>query len=278
MPSPAFQFYNFPQPLPQPKMAGDWIKIEHTTPDKPEVFRMAAILKIDPDAVVGKLIRFWSWVDQQTLDGADLGVTDLTIDHVSRHPGFNVALREVGWLGARSGSLSIPNFDRHNGQTAKARGLAVKRKASQRERDSGVTREEVEIEKEKRQKSDPNPSAGAAETPKKNGASSRNTDPRHHEITSRWSASFVSIHGFDYAFQGRDAAALKRFLPAATVTTDEFFSVASAAWVRAAGDKFARQCKQAATIHGLCGAWNDIRAELARPTTADKPAFKPLMR
>jgi len=38
-------------------MAGDWIKLEHTTPDKPEVFAMADTLGIDPDAVTGKLCR-----------------------------------------------------------------------------------------------------------------------------------------------------------------------------------------------------------------------------
>ena len=41
-------------------MAGDWIKIEENTPDKPEVHKMASILGIDPDAVVGKLVRVWS--------------------------------------------------------------------------------------------------------------------------------------------------------------------------------------------------------------------------
>jgi len=40
-------------------MAGDWIKVEHWTPDKPEIFRLADELEIDPDAVVGKLVRLW---------------------------------------------------------------------------------------------------------------------------------------------------------------------------------------------------------------------------
>jgi hypothetical protein len=40
-------------------MAGDWIKIEISTPDKPEVAIIAECLKIDPDAVVGKLFRIW---------------------------------------------------------------------------------------------------------------------------------------------------------------------------------------------------------------------------
>ncbi len=40
-------------------MAGDWIKVQHVTPDKPEVWQIADRLDIDPDAVVGKLIRVW---------------------------------------------------------------------------------------------------------------------------------------------------------------------------------------------------------------------------
>lgn len=56
-------------------MAGDWIKFETTTPDKPEVDRIATVLDVDPDAVVGKLIRFWIWADQQALDGNAVSVT-----------------------------------------------------------------------------------------------------------------------------------------------------------------------------------------------------------
>jgi hypothetical protein len=57
-------------------MAGDWIKIEENTPDKPEVHKMASILGIDPDAVVGKLVRVWSWASQNC--NGD-GVTDVTV-------------------------------------------------------------------------------------------------------------------------------------------------------------------------------------------------------
>ena len=50
-------------------MAGDWIKFELTTMDKPEVCQIADVAGIDPDAVVGKLMRVWGWFDQQTEDG-----------------------------------------------------------------------------------------------------------------------------------------------------------------------------------------------------------------
>jgi hypothetical protein len=102
-------------------MAGDWIKLEHATPDKPEIVNMSSILKMDQDAVFGKCVRLWIWADQQTVDGNALSVTEPFIDRLTFCPGFAAALRHVGWLSGREGRLMIPNFDRHNGQTAKNR-------------------------------------------------------------------------------------------------------------------------------------------------------------
>lgn len=56
-------------------MASSWIKVEVITPDKPEIFQIAEILNIDPDAVLGKLVRIWAWADQQTIDGNAGSVT-----------------------------------------------------------------------------------------------------------------------------------------------------------------------------------------------------------
>lgn len=133
-------------------MAGDWIKFEHATPDKPEVVKLADILGIDQDAVVGKLVRLWIWADAQSVNGHGLSVTNAFIDRLVYCNGFAVGLVKVGWLEGRDGRLSIPNFDRHNGQSAKTRALASDRKRKQRkgdvtdesrnECDNDVTREE----------------------------------------------------------------------------------------------------------------------------------------
>ena len=108
-------------------MAGDWIKVEHVTPDKQEVIELARLLRIDQDAVVGKLLRIWIWADQHSVDGNDLSVTDQFIDRVTSRSGFADALRRVGWLSGPEGHLKLPNFDRHNGTTAKTRGLTNRR-------------------------------------------------------------------------------------------------------------------------------------------------------
>lgn len=133
-------------------MAGDWIKVEHVTPDKPEVVAMSETLGIDQDSVFGKLCRLWMWADQQSLNGHALSVTEMFLDRICCHVGFSSAMRKVGWLKGNNGSISFPNFDRHNGETAKARALATKRqqtKRSRSERDKIVTREEKRRDIEK---------------------------------------------------------------------------------------------------------------------------------
>lgn len=113
-------------------MAGDWIKVEHTTPDKPEVVKLAGILGIDQDAVVGKLLRLWIWADQQSVSGNAITVTNSFLDRLVFCPGFAAGLVKVGWLNGREGLLSIPNFDRHNGQSAKNRANTNRRVANSR--------------------------------------------------------------------------------------------------------------------------------------------------
>ncbi|AYC20084.1 hypothetical protein DZA65_03209 [Dickeya dianthicola] len=102
-------------------MSISWIKIEVITPDKPEIFQIAEIINIDPDAVLGKLVRIWAWADQQTIDGNAGSVTKSVLDRISFVSGFADALLTVGWLYQKDGKLYFPNFDRHNGKSSKKR-------------------------------------------------------------------------------------------------------------------------------------------------------------
>ncbi len=108
-------------------MAGDWIKVQTCTPDKPEVHQIAERLGIDPDAVTGKLIRIWCWADQQTADGNAASVTKSLLDRVSGVTGFADSLISVGWLEKTDAGFLFPNFDRHNGNSAKTRASVAKR-------------------------------------------------------------------------------------------------------------------------------------------------------
>ncbi len=113
-------------------MAGDWLKVEETLPDKPEVIGIADRLGLDQDAVVGKLLRLWIWAGQQTVDGCAVSATETFVDRLARVPEFAKAMQAVGWLRVESGRLVFPNFDHHNGETAKKRALSAKRMAKVR--------------------------------------------------------------------------------------------------------------------------------------------------
>ena len=149
-------------------MAGDWLKIQVSLPDKPEVWQMAGILAINADEVVGKLIRVWRWFDAHTEDGHATRVTFPLLDHVAGATGFAEAMQMVGWLEESGTDIRLPHFDRHNGKTAKNRALATERKAAERsrnERDTSVTREEKRREEKKEQKT--GASTNVESTPKK---------------------------------------------------------------------------------------------------------------
>lgn len=118
-------------------MAGDWIKIENVTPSKPEIDVIAECLDLSVNEVIGGLVRLWIWADQQTLDGNAVNVTKSAIDRNSGVSGLaEVMLSErVRWLlKSETGGFIFPNFDRHNGQTAKTRALTAKRVATHKQR------------------------------------------------------------------------------------------------------------------------------------------------
>lgn len=148
-------------------MAGDWIKLAHTTPDKPEVFQMADSLGIDPDAVIGKLIRVWIWADQQTRDGNAPSVTPALLDRLAAVTGFAGAMEHVGWLETTESGVRFVNFERHNGSPSKARALGNQRVRSHRElkrngNGGGVTKALPEKRREEKNKKSPTDSNGPA--------------------------------------------------------------------------------------------------------------------
>lgn len=116
-------------------MAGDWIKLQKDTPDKPEVLAIASRMNLDPDAVVGKLVRIWSWFDTHTVDGNAMSVTFALLDRLAGVTGFAEQMTFVGWLNQDGHVLSLPNFEYHNGETAKKRALAKNRQEKHRNND-----------------------------------------------------------------------------------------------------------------------------------------------
>lgn len=138
-------------------MAGDWIKVECGTPDKPEVFEIAAELKISLPEVFGRLFLVWRLFDQQTEAGNAPSVTPAYIDHVAGVVGFSEAMRKVGWLAGGEGGkagISLPDFDHHNGNTAKSRALTARRVATHKKRSGNdeVTHPALPREEKRRSK------------------------------------------------------------------------------------------------------------------------------
>lgn len=148
-------------------MAGDWIKIQHVTPDKPEIMRIAEILNVSENEVLGGLVRFWAWCDFQSRDGHAIGVTRISLSRLTGVTGIYDAMVQVGWLIEDSHGVHVPHFDYHLSENAKGRGLAQKRKQKHRsnnvtqesrlERDKNGTREEKRREDNTKP---PNPLAG----------------------------------------------------------------------------------------------------------------------
>lgn len=136
---------------------------------------MAHRLGIDADSVVGKLVRIWSWTDGVTEDGIIAHVTLKNFDDTAHCDGFGSALVAVGWLKVTANGVEMPNFLRHNGQSAKRRATEMYRKRlvrnpsakrPQNVRTKSGPEREREIEKNKEEKTrgkhPPHPPAGGA--------------------------------------------------------------------------------------------------------------------
>ena len=107
-------------------MAGDWIKMRHDLYDDPSVVRIARLVGLDRDTVVGKLYRLWAWADRHTTDGKVCDVGPDFVDDLLSCSGFAAAMQASGWLVITGDCFSFPRFDRHNGKSAKKRAMNQK--------------------------------------------------------------------------------------------------------------------------------------------------------
>ena len=118
-------------------MAGDWIKVEHATLDKPEVLRAAEMLGISRREAIGLFFDYWIWLDKNLsrfCPGVVPNVSRKSLDEVLHTPGFSRCLEAIGWakFDDAAWTLTVINAERHNGNSAKARAYEQKKKANQR--------------------------------------------------------------------------------------------------------------------------------------------------
>lgn len=128
-------------------MAGDWIKMGKDLLTHPKVVRISSALKADKLKTVGGLFAVWCLFDTHSIDGNLSGYTYETIDEEIRFPGFSAAMESVGWLKSDAEGASLPDFEEHNGQSAKRRAQETERKRNERktsapDADKKRTREE----------------------------------------------------------------------------------------------------------------------------------------
>lgn len=123
-------------------MAGDWIKVQKSTPNDPRIVRMSSALKADRYRTLGGTIAAWILFDDHTDDGMIVGYTPDVLDELIGFPGLAKAMESVGWLEIGENYLRVPEFEQHNGQSAKRRARDSVRKMSARKADKTRTREE----------------------------------------------------------------------------------------------------------------------------------------
>jgi hypothetical protein len=113
----------------------NWIKVEKSTHTKPEILRLARLLGVSKNEAFALVVRFWAWADEVTVDGRVDAVVSTDVDNLVDHAGFAEALEQVGWLNFNDERelLEIPNFERHNGASAKKRAEKAERQRKWRE-------------------------------------------------------------------------------------------------------------------------------------------------
>jgi hypothetical protein len=126
-------------------MAGDWIKFEVATLDKPEVRQMARVLGVKHGEALELLLRFWAWIDANSVDGHVDGLVDRDVDELMHCQGFSGVMQMIGWLKVDNEAqrVEIPNAGRHTTESAKKRALRNRNQSNWRDNvDVDVDREQ----------------------------------------------------------------------------------------------------------------------------------------
>jgi len=109
------------------------------TPEKPEIRRIAVLCKCSQAEAFLAWFRLWAYFDEQTDDGFVR-----FLSHAMQTKSGNFAdsvrrLAEVGWLAFDKYGLSIFNWERHNGRSAKRKMHGKRRKSQSPTRFGGMT-------------------------------------------------------------------------------------------------------------------------------------------
>lgn len=134
-------------------MAGDWIKVRTVLPTDGRLKIVSRTCHATSVTALGALVTLWCFADAHADDdGVLIGYAPADVNSLVGLPGFCEALPS-DWLDASGEWVKLPEYQEHNGTTAKTRAQATKRKRTERtvtnvpkmsrsDRDISVTREE----------------------------------------------------------------------------------------------------------------------------------------
>lgn len=116
-------------------MAGDWIKVETATASKTEVLRMAEMLGIERRECMGLLFDYWAWLDANARTESVPNLSRNSLDKHLHCAGLAACLEAVGWASWSDDgwTMTVTNYTRHNGASAKTRAYEQRKKKLQRE-------------------------------------------------------------------------------------------------------------------------------------------------
>ena len=126
-------------------MSQDWIKIDKRLADGPKVLRLVELTGLDREAILGRLMLFWSWVDDHVKEDGRLRVSSVTVMSrvMSRVTNCDTIFwtsmcdPDVGWLGEDERGVFIPHWDKWFGESRRKRLLNAERQRRYREKDQG---------------------------------------------------------------------------------------------------------------------------------------------
>ncbi len=141
-------------------MAGDWIKFRRSLIKDGRVRVASRKCHANTVTVLGGIVTLWCLGDEQADENGELyGYTTDDINSEIGIDGFCESLPS-DWIDVSGDWVILPNYQQHNGTSAKNRAQAKDRqtakrkreKVSRTERDGSVTREEKRRDKEKEKK------------------------------------------------------------------------------------------------------------------------------
>lgn len=122
-------------------MAGDWIKVEKVTPDKPEMRIIARVCGVSRAEAFLAWFRLWCHFDDMIENGFLEGFTIEDADEMGRLPKLGEALRQTGWVIFEDHGCTVNKWQKHNGASAKIRAEDARRKQESRERKADAASE-----------------------------------------------------------------------------------------------------------------------------------------